>query len=441
VKTKNVMSRFSITVQPPQRFATSRRPRLAEALFYTTAGAILLAWALTLVAQIAPKLASSTSVQNVLLRNAGGATLIFALSVLSAVALYGAVSALRARSLPAPSSSMLLVTAAALRTLQILTEGNVTLVDANILGALFLAAALLYYGQTKIWWFLLMPLALLTSFSPLAYLEYFRGASVAVLSKAVWMPLAAFAIGSILMALRELRARSVANVTQVKVLKLRGENTIGALRAMEADLKNLRSILAGEATEVASLKTTEFAAIPAAAASVEQTEASSVDEIDMAARRVVDEARDPGVGRPGKLSLTAPVGAGLPIAVRGSIPAITAWMKSAILTSIESLGGFPDGTVRVSIRPSISALQILVEDNGRGFGESVLAKMGQSEDRISLSDVRTAVERLGGRFEIQSRLGVGSRLSIELPRVDAFANSPRAPRSVVLSPIISNELH
>lgn len=438
------MSRLSIAVQPPKRFVSSG-PRVAEALFYSLSGLVLLGWALTLVAEIAPKFAAHAQAQVVLLRNAGPSTLIFALTVLSAVAFFGSIAALRAKSLPAPSASVLLVTAAALRALEILTEGHVTVLDANVLGGLMLAAALLYYGQTKLWWFLLLPFAVAASFSPLVYFEFYRGASFAALMKTVWMPLSAFGIGCVLIALRELRARSVANLTQVAVLRLRGENTINALRAMEADLKNLRAVLSGEATEVAALKTTEFNAAPSVAATAEASETSSVDEIDAAARRLLDEARAAVAGRPVKLSLTAPVGVGLPIAVRGSVATITAWMKSAILTSIESLGGFPDGAVRVSIRPGLSALQILVEDNGRGFGEAILAKMGQSPDRVSLTDVRAAVERLGGRFEIQARLGVGSRLSIELPRVDAFANSPRAPRSAVMSPVvsgvISSELH
>ncbi len=444
MKTKNGMSRLSIAVQP-SKLSLSQGPRLAEALFYFLSGVILLGWALTLVSTLVLKTTSHPSLQSVVFKNSGSSTLILALAILSAVAFFGSISALRARSLPAPSASVLLVTAAALRTLQILTEGSVTLVDANVLGGLFLAASLLYYGQTKLWWFLLMPLAVVASFSPLVYFEFFRGSSTAVLAKALWMPMAAFAIGSVLMVLRELRARSIANITQVAVLRLRGENTLGALRAMEADLKNLRSILSGEATEVSPLTTTDFnlaASAPVTTAS-EPSEACSVDEIDAAARRLLDEARAAIGGRPVKLSLTAPVGVGLPIAVRGSVVTITAWLKSAILTSIESLGGFPDGAVRVSIRPSLSMLQILVEDNGRGFGESVLAKMGQAPDRVSLADVRAAVEKLGGRFEIQARLGVGSRLSIELPRVDAFANSPRAPRlaSIATPTSIGQVLH
>jgi hypothetical protein len=429
VKTKSVMSRLSTSVFPSKRFVSSG-PRAAEAVFYVLAGAVLLAWAIALVVDLAPKFFSALNLQAALLHNSGSSALLLALVIISAVAFYGAIAALRSRSLPPPSASILLITVAALRTLEILTNADVTIADANLLGALFLAAAVLYYGPTRLWWFLLMPLAIVASFSPLVWLEFYKGASQATLVQALWIPGAAFVAGSLLIVLRELRARAVTNVTSVEVLRLRSEKTIAALRSMESELKTLRSTLsqaappsenAFEVENVTPLETTEFSL----ALKTEPSEACSVDEIDVAARRLLDEARAAVQGRPVKLSLTAPVGVGLPIAVRGSVSTVTAWMKSAILNSIESLGGFPDGTVRVSIRPGTSTLQILIEDNGRGIGESAQAKMGQAAERVSVVDMRAGVERLGGRFEIQARLGVGARLSIELPRVDAFANSPR----------------
>jgi len=424
VKTKNVM----ISALPPKSNPAGGT-RAPEALFYSLTGLALLLWALTLAADLTPQFINGSKLQTVLVHNSGHSTLIFALAILSGVAFFGALSALRSRSLPSPSASILLITVAALRTLEILTDGSVSLSDANLLGGLFAAAAFLYYGPVRLWWFLLMPLAVLASFSPLVWLEFYKGASVSTLLKALWLPAGAFATGSVLILMRELRARATANVLNLKVLRLRGDNTMAAMRAMEADLKQLRSILSGEATEVTGLETTEFTT-PSPLQSNEPSEATSVDEIDAAARRLLEEARVAVEGRPVKLVLTAPVGTGLPIAVRGSILSITSWMKSSILNSIESLGGFPDGTVRVSIRPGLTALQILIEDNGRGFGESILSKMGQASDRVSVNEIRKGVERLGGRFDIQARLGVGSRLVIELPRVDALANSPRISRGL-----------
>ena len=437
MKTKNVMSRFSIAVLPPKH-SLSSGPRIPEALFYLISGTSLLAWASVILARLGPKLATGAALTPVLLKNSGSTTLIFALSLLALVSLFGGIAALRARSLPSPAASVLLITVAALRTLEILNDGSVSLNDANVLGGLFAAAALLYYGPTKLWWTLLMPLAVVASFAPLVWFEFYKGASPTTLLKALSVPAAAFVIGSLLIALRELRARTNANQTTVAVLRLRGENTMNALRAMESDLKNLRSILSGEATEVSALETTEFT--PVVKRAVESSDASSVDEIDGAARRLLDEARAAVEGRPVKLSLTAPMGTGLPIAVRGSITTITSWIKSSVLTSIESLGGFPDGAVRVSIRPGLSALQILIEDNGRGFSESILSKMGQTPDRVSMTEIREGVERLGGRFDLQARLGVGSRLLIELPRVDAFANSPRAPRMSTAAPSVASAM-
>ena len=442
------MSRFHTPVLAPK---SNRALRLPESAFYIFTGATLVAWALSLVADLAPKFSTAlnlqTPLQSVVLRNSGSSALIVALAVLSAISFYGLISALRDRSLPTPSASLLLVTICALRTLQIFTEGTVSIVDANILGALFFAATLLYYGTARLWWLLLMPLATIASFSPLVWLEFYKGASTHVLISALWVPGAAFVAGSFLIVMRELRFRSIANINSISLLRARGESTLSSLRAMEIDLKSLASILSSRtllsqasasrapssqqlSTEQAAssshaapvevlagihveIETTEFNLKPA---SVKASESSSFDEIDASARRLLAEARAVVEGRPVNLSLAAPKGAGLPIAVRGSAADIANWMKSAILNSIDSLGGFPDGMVRVSIRPGLSSLVISVEDNGRGFGESRLVKMGalggQNENRLSILDVRSGVEDLGGRFDIQARLGVGSRLSI-----------------------------
>jgi signal transduction histidine kinase len=414
------MSRFSTNVILPKR--TNSRPQIAESLFYLSAGAVLLAWAISIVIDLSPKILRALNLQSLILKNSGSSMLILALILLSAVAFFGCISALRSRPLPSPSASVLLITACALRSLEILTDGSVTVGDANLLGGLFLAASFLYFGPTRFWWFLLMPLAAFASFSPLVWFEFFKGAPTQVLIDALYIPSAGFIIGSFLLVLRELRARANANFRTVQTLRVRGESTRKSLLAMQSDLKRLNSILSGEHTSTAPLETTEFNLAPQRA---EPSEACAFDEIDMAARRLLDEARNLVEGRPVKLSLTAPTGSGLPVAVRGSAPVITSWMKAAILNSIESLGGFPDGAVRLTIRPSLASLVISIEDNGRGFGESLLTKMGHAEGRLSVTEIRAGVERLGGRFDIQARLGVGSRLSIELPRIDAFANSPR----------------
>ncbi len=406
------------------------KPRLPEAAFYLVVGVVVLGWSLGLVADFVTKFAGGVHLQTAFLRNSGSSMLILVVSIISAISFFATISALRGRSLQTPTASMLLITICALRTLQILTEGKVTVLDANVLGALFFAASVLYVGSPRVWWIVLMPLATIASFSPLVWLEFYQGVSNQILLRSILVPGSAFVLGSLLIVVRELRLRSLANIVSIRALRARGETTMSSLRNMESDLKSLRAVLSGERAEVGPLETTEFNLGPAR---VEPSETCSFNEIDSSARGLLAEARAAVEGRPVKLSLTAPSGAGLPIAVRGSANVITAWMRSAILSSIESLGGFPDGMVRVSIRPSLSSLVISIEDNGRGFGESLSAKVGQTEDRISATDIRVGVEKLGGRFDIQSRLGVGSRLSMEIPRIDAFASAPRVAAAARVS--------
>lgn len=386
-----------------------KRVRGAEALYYLISGLLILAWAAAVVADILVKAAKPY----------GGGTLAAALAVLALISLSGSIAALRGRAFASPTASVLLVALAALRAIQLFSIGSLTVVDADVLGGIALASAWLYFGTPRLWWLLLMPLSIAASVAPLVWLEYFRGASDAVLRASLVMPSIAFAGGSLLIVARDLRSLSRANIARVRALGSRSSTTMQSLRAMESDLKRLREILSGELVELAPVTTTDFNAAPIAPPPT-ASETVSFDEIDASARRLLEEARAAVEGRPVRLSLTAPTGTGLPVAIRGSMSEVTAWLKSAILNSIEALGGFPDGMVRVELKPGLNTLTISVEDNGRGFGESLLSKMGQASDRMTLADVRAAVERTGGRFDIQARLGVGSRLSMELPRVDAF---------------------
>ncbi|MBF0311895.1 MAG: HAMP domain-containing histidine kinase [Oligoflexia bacterium] len=76
-------------------------------------------------------------------------------------------------------------------------------------------------------------------------------------------------------------------------------------------------------------------------------------------------------------------------------------------------------------------VQIIIEDNGKGIPLEILAKLGQegishgkeqskeSGNGLGLYHARTTVEGLGGKFAIESQEGVGTRMIITLPRVDA----------------------
>ncbi len=67
-----------------------------------------------------------------------------------------------------------------------------------------------------------------------------------------------------------------------------------------------------------------------------------------------------------------------------------------------------EGVIRLSIRCGLSALEVCVEDNGRG-----LAARHVHND-FDLVQLKASVEERGGKFDRVARLGVGSRSSFEL---------------------------
>jgi cell cycle sensor histidine kinase DivJ len=100
------------------------------------------------------------------------------------------------------------------------------------------------------------------------------------------------------------------------------------------------------------------------------------------------------------------------------------------------------GSVKVTVRMSGADLLILVADTGIGIAEHDLAQVGEpffqaasSYDRnyegtgLGLSVVKGLVELHGGKFEIASRVGEGTHVSVRIPR-EAKAPLPEEPSVV-----------
>jgi signal transduction histidine kinase len=65
---------------------------------------------------------------------------------------------------------------------------------------------------------------------------------------------------------------------------------------------------------------------------------------------------------------------------------------------------------KVTIAPCDGSLQITVEDDGRGFGPDELASQG-----FGLRSMRGGAEAIGGVFEVYSKPGEGTRVSVRVP--------------------------
>jgi PAS domain S-box-containing protein len=87
---------------------------------------------------------------------------------------------------------------------------------------------------------------------------------------------------------------------------------------------------------------------------------------------------------------------------------------------------YPDAEVRIDVRVTEQACEIVVEDNGIGveksFAPRIFEMFFRASDRsdgsgLGLYIVKNAVDRLGGTVEVQSEAGVGTRFRILLPNL------------------------
>jgi signal transduction histidine kinase len=69
----------------------------------------------------------------------------------------------------------------------------------------------------------------------------------------------------------------------------------------------------------------------------------------------------------------------------------------------------------VQIRRVGNQIQIVVADSGVGFNSRPLGKPGDLVTNLGLFSIRKRLDLLGGRFEIDSSLGRGSRFTLRAP--------------------------
>ena len=93
-----------------------------------------------------------------------------------------------------------------------------------------------------------------------------------------------------------------------------------------------------------------------------------------------------------------------------------------INNSIES---FLDNSGNITIRVAGYSEQvvIVIQDNGVGIQQDILTKLGGSEitsgkengNGLGIYHAKKSIDEVGGTFEIQSRVGLGTMITIKLP--------------------------
>lgn len=95
--------------------------------------------------------------------------------------------------------------------------------------------------------------------------------------------------------------------------------------------------------------------------------------------------------------------------------------------AIESLDG--DGAVTMAVRGDQASVSIVILDNGKGIPEEVISKLGtqrisfgkedsrESGSGLGVFHAKEVVEQMSGRLLIQSKVGVGTMITLTFPRV------------------------
>jgi len=77
--------------------------------------------------------------------------------------------------------------------------------------------------------------------------------------------------------------------------------------------------------------------------------------------------------------------------------------------------------VRVRMRPTADALTITIRDDGRGFDVAAAAALAARRGTIGLLRIRERASLVGGRLEVESTPGGGTKVLAYLPRSGAAA--------------------
>jgi anti-sigma regulatory factor (Ser/Thr protein kinase) len=90
-----------------------------------------------------------------------------------------------------------------------------------------------------------------------------------------------------------------------------------------------------------------------------------------------------------------------------------------------SVEAFEDhGQIRVEYGAKGNEIVITIDDNGKGIPKDLLAKLGQRGETygkvdglgLGLYHAKTCIDSWGGEFTIQSEVGLGTRVSIKIPK-------------------------
>ena len=292
-------------------------------------------------------------------------------------------------------------------------------VHSGVSGAVFLLMAALYRGSGPLWWGFFVPVSALALFIPVGIYELSApGHEIRV---AGWvlrlslMPSLSLIAGALLAVVRDTRVFALEANTEILELEKHGRSLVPEVKLME---KEMKALFADSRQSRAPMIYGKF--------SPDQQPASSLGYAEFIELILQKYHKASSEAPWAQVQLALPSEAAAPLALRGGVPTLEKLINSILLQAIDALGG-GRGLVRVLIDIGLTSVVYTVEDNGRGLSEQLLEKMESrkeesSSDRLSSKRIREYAELLGYQLDYQARLGVGTRVSLIIPRADSPIN-------------------
>jgi signal transduction histidine kinase len=308
----------------------------------------------------------------------------------------------------------------------------------DLMGGLFLLMAFLYRGSARPWWGGFVPLGAVFLFAPIAFWESRHSAPFAELLRLSFSPGMGLIAGALWGSVRGARHQSHEAQLELSKLGLRQLELASHVRTLESEMKSLIAALKGEAVPKAleplpatlveyegEVCSRNSPAEPAPSQSGHMGHEEIVRIVESAVEEAREEASASGLSDL-RIRLSLPVTEiHLPLAVRGDAESLKELLDGLLDLALSAIGEVSGGVIQVTVRPGLSFMTLIVEDNGRGLSEAMLMTRGWQHQ---IQRLREITHSTGWLCERQARLGVGARAIVELPRMDAQARSSRVTR-------------
>ena len=323
-------------------------------------------------------------------------------------------------------------------------------------GVLFLVIAVAYRGSRRAWWLFWAPVSLVMLFAPVVQWERSDLLALGSALRASLLPGLGFVAGSLIAGIRDtlqlsiegahelqaLQARTIANRFELRRLGYQVKLMIDSMASAQFGGPLPTVPRAGGAVADGSVAANVEASADRAGADASSrvsssrgekaqrwinTEAMSHVEIHTIVSEEVTRLAErlKMLGLSARIRFKSSTESPVPLAVRGRPEILRTLARDLLAVAADSLLK-GEGVVTVILRPGLRVVTLTIEDNGRGLNEAMLIKLEDKglatrSARLSVREIRSLAKAIGWSLGIQGRLGVGSRIALELPRVDALS--------------------